>query len=154
MEAANFQQNIVKDLLGCLRLMVVYTGHKLGIFLKLKELQDSGKKDGVTFTELAQACKIHVRYMEEFLRACAVHGLVTYTLQDPESMSLYFLPKGHAESLTDKKSAAYSAATSAFVPALSRVLTEDKLFTAFRQGTGVDYTEYGEELIEGISEGK
>ena len=60
---------------------------------------------------------------------------------------------GHAECLTNKDSPHYAAAATAFIPSLAGVLKEDKLFSAYKDGSGVDYSDYGEEVLEAISEG-
>ena len=109
MESAEFQERIVSQLVSSMGLMLLYTGHKLSIFTKLKELQDMKKKElkdneqdnrndserlGVTIDEVVKASSLHPRYIKEFLAACATHGYLEYHSAQPESASVFYLPPG------------------------------------------------------------
>ena len=177
MEASAFQEKITNDITTSLGVMMLYAGYKLDIFSKMDELQnmkwaihsekspstfDSNNERnsstvticGLTVKEVGQGCKLNDRYVKEFLEACVTHGFILYYAPKSEDdEALFYLPPGHAKCLVDKDSRHYSAPKTAFVPALAGALKENKLFQAFKRGVGVDYSVYGEEVLEAINEG-
>jgi len=114
----------------------VHIGDRLGLY---RALATNG---GLTAPELARAAGIHPRYAREWLEQQAVSGIVELDDIDAAPDERRFtLPPGHAETLVDRDSIAYSAPLARLGAAVSRPLPQ--LMDAFRNGGGVPWTAYG-----------
>ncbi len=126
--------------LGALELQAVYLGDRLGLYRSLAE-------GPATPAELAERAGIHPRYAREWLEQQAVAAVldVDDTTAAPDRRR-YSLPDGHASVLVDPTSAWLVAPLSRFVTGSAQ--TMPKLLEAYRTGEGVDWAEYGPDVIE------
>jgi 2-polyprenyl-3-methyl-5-hydroxy-6-metoxy-1,4-benzoquinol methylase len=127
--------------LAALDLQAVYLGDRLGLY---RVLQDGGAS---TAAELAARAGIHPRYAREWLEHQAVGGIldVDDVASDPDERR-YSLPAGHAEVLVDPESPWLVAPLSRFVVGTAK--TMPKLLDAYRTGDGVDWADYGPDVVE------
>ena len=127
--------------LGALDLQAVYLGDRLGLY---RTLADGGP---ATPADLAEKAGIHPRYAREWLEHQAVGGLleVDDVAVGPDDRR-YSLPDGHAAVLIDPDSPWLVAPVSRFVVGTAR--TMPALLDAYRTGKGVDWAEYGPDVIE------
>jgi 2-polyprenyl-3-methyl-5-hydroxy-6-metoxy-1,4-benzoquinol methylase len=126
------------DAVGAFDLFSVYLGDILGLY---RALADKGP---LTSAELAESAGIHERYAREWLEHQAASDLVEVSGEEEERR--YRLPEGHAEALLDVSSLNYIAPLARAVLASTRPV--DQLVDAFRNGGGVPYADYGEDLHE------
>jgi 2-polyprenyl-3-methyl-5-hydroxy-6-metoxy-1,4-benzoquinol methylase len=123
--------------LGAAELMAAYLGIHLGLYEVL------AKRGPLTAPMLAKDAAIASRYAREWLEqqaACSILEVddVTKSADD----RLYLLPTGHAEALTDPDSLFWIAPIAMLpVGGMTRVLP--RLLEAYRQGSGVPYSDYG-----------
>jgi 2-polyprenyl-3-methyl-5-hydroxy-6-metoxy-1,4-benzoquinol methylase len=130
--------------LGCAELMTIYLGLRLGLYERLAA-------GPATPARLATEADVDPRYAREWLEQQAVSGLLKVSGVDrPPMQRSYRLPRGHAEALLDPDSPS-SVAPLALLPigGMSKVLPD--LLAAFRDGGGVGYAAYGEDLRGGQS---
>jgi 2-polyprenyl-3-methyl-5-hydroxy-6-metoxy-1,4-benzoquinol methylase len=127
--------------LGALEMQAVYLGDRLGLY---RSLADEGP---ATPLELGERAGIHPRYAREWLEQQAVAAIldVDDTNADPDDRR-YTLPDGHAAVLIDPTSAWLVAPVSRFVTGSSQAMP--KLLEAYRTGRGVDWADYGPDVIE------
>ena len=127
--------------LGALDTQAVYLGDRLGLYRSLAE------EGPATAAELAQRAGIHPRYAREWLEHQAVGAIldVDDTAADPE-VRRYALPDGHAAVLLDPESPWLVAPISRFVTGSAQ--TMPALLEAYRTGEGVDWADYGPDVIE------
>jgi SAM-dependent methyltransferase len=122
-------------------LLSVVIGDQLGLYKALA-------RDGsATSGELAARAGIAERYAREWLEQQAASGilLVDDAAAAPDQRR-FTLPVGHAEALT-KPDSPYSIAPMArAIAACARVLPQ--LLDAFRSGGGVEWSDYGRDMIE------
>jgi 2-polyprenyl-3-methyl-5-hydroxy-6-metoxy-1,4-benzoquinol methylase len=127
--------------LGALEMQAVYLGDRLGLYRSLAE------EGPATPGELAERAGIHARYAQEWLEQQAVAGVL-----DVDDMSAapderrYALPDGHAAVLIDLTSPWLVAPISRFV--MGSAQTMPALLAAYRTGEGVDWADYGPDVIE------
>jgi 2-polyprenyl-3-methyl-5-hydroxy-6-metoxy-1,4-benzoquinol methylase len=128
--------------LGALELQAVYLGDRLGLY---RSLADEGP---ATPAELGERAGIHARYAREWLEQQAVAAVldVDDVTAAPDDRR-YSLPDGHAAVLIDPTSAWLVAPLSRFV--MGSAHTMPKLLEAYRTGEGVDWADYGPDVIEG-----
>ncbi len=127
--------------LGALDMQAVYLGDRLGLYRSLAE-------DGsATPAALAERAGIHPRYAREWLEHQAVGAIldVDDTAADPEARR-YTLPVGHAAVLLDPESPWLVAPLARFV--MGSAQTMPALLEAYRTGEGVDWADYGPDVIE------
>ena len=122
-------------------LLSVVIGDQLGLYKALA-------RDGsATSGELAERTGIAERYAREWLEQQAASGilLVDDAAAGP-GQRRFTLPAGHAEALT-KPDSPYSIAPMArAIAACARVLPQ--LLDAFRSGGGVEWSDYGRDMVE------
>ncbi|MEA2606416.1 MAG: hypothetical protein QOI00_1173 [Chloroflexota bacterium] len=127
--------------IGMMDLMSVYMGDRLGLY---RALQDGGP---ATSTELASRAGIDERYAREWLEHQAVTDILD--VDDgaaPADRRRYELPAAFAAPLLDLDSPMSIAPLARSVVACAKVLPE--LLVAYRTGGGVDWADYGPDMIE------
>jgi ubiquinone/menaquinone biosynthesis C-methylase UbiE len=126
---------------GAMDLLVIYLGDRLGLY---RSLADDGS---ATAPELAARTGIAPRYAREWLEHQAVAGFVDVDDVAAEADTRrYALPAGHAEVLLDDDSLAHVAPLARFIVGAAQ--TMPRILEAFRSGGGVDWAEYGPDVIE------
>jgi 2-polyprenyl-3-methyl-5-hydroxy-6-metoxy-1,4-benzoquinol methylase len=128
--------------IGALDIQAVYLGDRLGLYQALADGPPA------TAPELAERAGIDPRYAREWLEHQAVGAIldVDDVTADPDERR-YTLPAGHAAVLADPESAAYMAPLSRFMVGTAK--TMPKLLDAYRTGEGVDWADYGADVVEG-----
>ena len=129
-------------MLASLDLQAVYLGDRLGLY---RALEEGGP---ATPPELAERAGIDPRYAREWLEHQAV-GLDPRRgrrRRPPPDERRYTLPAGHAAVLTDPESLALVAPLARFVVGTAK--TMPKLLDAYRTGDGVDWADYGPDVVE------
>lgn len=128
--AAAFEERLV-DILnsGALSLMVS-VGHRTGLF---DALAGAGP---VTIDELARAAGCDRRYVEEWLGAMTVGGIVDHDA----AARTYELPEEHARFVSRGSAAENLAVFAQYIPLLGAV--EDDIVDCFREGGGVPYERF------------
>ncbi len=127
--------------LGALDMQAVYVGDRLGLY---RALDEGGP---ATASELAERAGIHPRYAREWLEHQAVGAVldVDDVSAEPDGRR-YTLPDGHAAVLIDPESPWLVAPLARFVRGAAR--TMPALLDAYRTGQGVDWADYGPDVVE------
>jgi 2-polyprenyl-3-methyl-5-hydroxy-6-metoxy-1,4-benzoquinol methylase len=128
--------------IGTLDLQAVYLGDRLGLY---RALHEGGP---ATPVELAERAGVHPRYAREWLEHQAVGAIldVDDVTAAPDDRR-YTLPAGHAEVLVDPDSLVLLAPLARFLVGTAK--TMPKLLDAYRTGGGVDWADYGPDVVEG-----
>ncbi len=127
--------------LGMMDVMSVYVGDQLGLY---RALRDRGS---ATSTELAKRAGIDERYAREWLEQQAVTGILE--VEDPAAAPdarRFTLPNAYAEALLNKDSPYSIAPLARSIVACAKVLPQ--LMAAYRTGGGVEWADYGPDMIE------
>jgi 2-polyprenyl-3-methyl-5-hydroxy-6-metoxy-1,4-benzoquinol methylase len=122
-------------------LLSVVIGDRLGLYKTLA-------RDGsATSGELAARAGIAERYAREWLEQQAASGiLVVDDVAAAPDQRRFTLPPGHAEALTDPESPYSIAPMARAFAASAGVLPQ--LLDAYRSGGGVEWSDYGRDMIE------
>jgi 2-polyprenyl-3-methyl-5-hydroxy-6-metoxy-1,4-benzoquinol methylase len=131
-------ERLFLDAVGAFDLFSIYLGDTLGLY---RALADGG---AMTSAQLAGAAGIDERYAREWLEHQAASGLLDVAEESGERR--FVLPEGHEEALLDASSLNYVAPMARSVLASIRPI--DSVVEAFRNGGGVPYADYGEDLHE------
>jgi 2-polyprenyl-3-methyl-5-hydroxy-6-metoxy-1,4-benzoquinol methylase len=115
--------------LGAYELFAVHLGNRLGLYRAFDG-------EALTPAELAAKAGIAERYAQEWLEQQAVAGFLEV------DGDRFRLPAGHAETLTDEESLAYTTPMATYGAVFGSVLPQ--LEAAFRTGGGVDWEEFGD----------
>jgi 2-polyprenyl-3-methyl-5-hydroxy-6-metoxy-1,4-benzoquinol methylase len=130
-------QRLFTDAVAAFELFSVYVGDELGLYRVL------GTNGAASSAELAAAAGVNERYAREWLEGQAAAGLLEVENGDIRRFSL---PAGHAEAMLDESSLNYAAPMArAIVAATSPVRA---LLETIRQGGGIPYADYGNDLHE------
>jgi 2-polyprenyl-3-methyl-5-hydroxy-6-metoxy-1,4-benzoquinol methylase len=127
--------------LGMAEVMTVYLGGSLGLY---RALEQAGS---MTAGELATGAGILERYAREWLEQQAAAGILA--VEDATATAderRYHLPPGHIEPLLDLDSPFSMAPFCKSFVSLSGALPD--LLAAFRSGSGVGWSAYGQDAIE------
>lgn len=127
--------------IGAVDMVSVYLGDRLGLYRALAETGAS------TPAELASGAGIHERYAREWLEQQAVTGILE--VDDPaklESERRYSLSSAHAEALINLDSMFSISPLARTLVASIQALPQ--LMEAFRTGGGVEWSDYGSDMIE------
>jgi 2-polyprenyl-3-methyl-5-hydroxy-6-metoxy-1,4-benzoquinol methylase len=131
-------ERLFMNAIGAFDLFSVYVGDVLGLYRALAE------RGPLTSTELADAAGVHERYAREWLEHQAASDLLA--VEGNESERRFRLPEGHDEALLDVSSLNYIAPMARSV--LASIRPVDAVLDAFRNGGGVRYADYGEDMHE------
>ena len=127
--------------LGMLDVMSVYVGDRLGLY---KVLHDGG---AATSSALASRAGIDERYAREWLEQQAATGILE--VDDPDAAASdrrFRLPEAHVEPLLDRESPYSITPLGRSLVACAKVLPQ--LMEAYRTGGGVEWADYGPDMIE------
>jgi 2-polyprenyl-3-methyl-5-hydroxy-6-metoxy-1,4-benzoquinol methylase len=128
--------------LGMFEVMAVYLGERLGLY---RALHEGGP---ATPSDLATRAGIDGRYAREWLEQQAVSGMLDVDDEAaPSEERRYGLPDDFTAPLLDPDSAASMAPLVRAVVACSAALPQ--LVEAYRSGRGVEWADYGPDMIEG-----
>ncbi len=128
-------------ILGALDAQAIYLGDRLGLY---RALAEGGP---ATAPELASRAGIHPRYAREWLEHQAVGAILD--VDDEAALPdarRYSLPDGHAEVLVEEESLSYMAPLPRFVVGSAQRMPD--LLAAYRTGGGVDWADYGPDVVE------
>ena len=123
---------------GAFDLFSVYIGDALGLYRALSE------RGALTPAELAEVAGMHERYAREWLEHQAASELLEAEGEGEERR--FRLPEGHDEALLDESSLNYIAPLARAV--LTSVRPIDSLLEVYRNGGGVPYADYGDDVHE------
>jgi 2-polyprenyl-3-methyl-5-hydroxy-6-metoxy-1,4-benzoquinol methylase len=127
--------------LGMMDVMAVYLGDQLGLY---RALRDRGS---ATPAELAKRAGIDARYAREWLEHQAVSGILDVeNPAAPADERRFTLPAAYAEPLLDKDSPNSITPLARSIVACAKVLPQ--LMEAYKTGGGVEWAEYGADMIE------
>jgi 2-polyprenyl-3-methyl-5-hydroxy-6-metoxy-1,4-benzoquinol methylase len=127
--------------LGMFDVMSVYVGDRLGLY---RALHDAGP---ATSADLATRAGIDERYAREWLEQQAATGFLT--VDDVAALPAdrrYELPDAYVEPLLNPESPYSMAPLARSVVACAKVLPQ--LLEAYRTGGGVEWSDYGPDMIE------
>jgi hypothetical protein len=137
-----FVERLLESTAGVFDLFTIYIGDRLSFY---KALTGNGP---MTVGQLAEATGTHERYVREWLEQQTVSGILE--VENPDAAApdrIFSLPAGHGEVLTEKDSLNYLAPLAQLVVGVTRPI--ESLLEAYRNGGGVAYSEYGEDMLEG-----
>lgn len=127
--------------LGMLDVLAVYLGDRLGLYAALR---DAGP---ATAPELASRAGIDVRYAREWLEQQSVTGIleVDDVAAAPDERR-YTLPEAYVDPLLNPDSAYSITPLARSLVASAKVIPQ--LLEAYRTGGGVEWSDYGADMIE------
>ncbi len=127
--------------IGMFDLLSVYLGDRLGLY---RSLADGGP---ATSADLAARAGIAERYAREWLEQQAATGILDVDDPDlPADRRRFTLPEAYVAPLTDPDSPLSIAPLARSLVGAAKVVAP--LLEAFRTGGGVDWAEYGPDMIE------
>lgn len=141
--ADELAERILGSLLGTAEVFSIHLGDRLGWY---RSLADDGP---ATPAELSTRTGTQERYAREWLEQQAVIGLLTVTGDDAGRR--YTIPASTAEVLTDPTSLAYMAPFARMFSAVGPVLP--RLLEVYRDGGGVGWDEFGDDMRESQADG-
>jgi 2-polyprenyl-3-methyl-5-hydroxy-6-metoxy-1,4-benzoquinol methylase len=128
-------------MIASMELLTVYLGERLGLYAALR---DGGP---ATAHELAARAGIDERYALEWLEQQAMAGVLDVDdVAAAPGARRFGLPSGHGEVLLDERSPHLLGPASRFIVGMAQRLPD--LLAAYRTGAGVDWAEYGPDVIE------
>jgi 2-polyprenyl-3-methyl-5-hydroxy-6-metoxy-1,4-benzoquinol methylase len=134
---AAFAERVALAAIGGFELATIELGMRLGLYETL-----SGGP--ATAPELAAGAGIDARYAREWLEQQATAGIVSIHSEPPDGEPdhrVFALPSAHQVCLLDPDNLAGVAPLATFAVASSVMLPQ--LVEAYRQGTGISFSEYG-----------
>jgi hypothetical protein len=137
-----FIERVLQSVNGAFDVFALYIGDRLGYYTTLARFES------LTSGELAAETGTVERYTREWLEQQAVTGVLE--VANPEAPAMercYSLPEGHCEVLADHDSLNFLAPLAQVLVGATRPM--DALLAAYRQGGGVPYTAYGDDLVRG-----
>ena len=130
--------------IAVLEMLSIYVGDRLGLYRALAE------RGPVTTSQLARSAGIHERYAREWLEQQAVAGLIEVAAENSDAARRqYRLAPGPAEVMLDPESLNYLVPIVWAIPGLAATLPA--LLSAYRDGGGVPYKDYGEDFRNSIA---
>jgi 2-polyprenyl-3-methyl-5-hydroxy-6-metoxy-1,4-benzoquinol methylase len=135
-EAAALGGRIGDEVNNAMSVLNLYLGYRMELFGAMEETGPC------TAEILARSTGMSERYLREWLE-CMASG--RYIEHDPASGRFFLTPAQQAVYLVPDHPA-HALPSVAFIPSLASVLP--RLMQAFRQGTGVPFEEYGDDLVD------
>lgn len=133
-------ERLLGSLLGCVEVMSIYLGDRLGWYRSLAT-------DGpATAPDLAARTGTHPRYAREWLEQQAVAGYLEVAEEGAADERVFAIDAAHAEVLTDPGSLAYLAPIPRMFGAVGPALPQ--LLAAYRNGGGVSWDDLGADARE------
>jgi len=137
-----FIERLLRSTAGAFDMFTIYLGHRLGFYEAL------ANDDFLNSTELASRTGTHERYVREWLEQQAVTGILQVENGSADRKARRFrLPAGHREVLVERDSLNYLAPLAQSLAGAVRPL--ESVVSAYRNGGGVPYEEYGVDMREG-----
>ena len=136
-----FVERLLRSARGTFEIFSIYMGHQLGYYAAL------AGNGWTTPAQLAEKTASNRRYATEWLEQQASTGIIEAVGADDDGKSCFRLPAAHAEVLAEPDSLNYLAPLSQIVVGAARPV--HKVINAYRDGSGVPYSTYGSDLIEG-----
>ena len=134
-------ERLFRATIGMFDILSVYIGDRLGLY---RALHDGGP---ATAAELAARAGIDDRYAREWLEQQAVSAILEVDdASTPAEARRYALPQAYAAPLLDPDSPWSIAPIARSVVGCAKVLPQ--LLDAFRTGGGVEWADYGPDMIE------
>lgn len=134
-------ERLLGSLLGTMEVFTIYLGDRLGLYAALAE-------GPATPGDLAARAGIAERYAREWLEQQAVTGLLEVDdAAASASDRRYVLPAEHAEVLLDRDALTYLTPISRVLVAAAQQMPA--LMTAYRDGGGVNWRDFGPDMSEG-----
>jgi SAM-dependent methyltransferase len=133
-----FMERAIGNFSGALVTALSVLGDRLGLFAELAENGPASAR------ELAERARVDERYAAEWLRGLAA---AEYLERDPDG-ERYSLPAEHVPALAEEAGPMFLCGGYQMVPALLGPI--DRLERAFRNGGGVDQSEYPDGLWDGM----
>ena len=131
---------LVEATLGSMDVLTVYVGDRLGLY---RALHDGGP---ATAADLAARAGIHPRYALEWLEQQAVSGILDVDdVTAPADARRFSLPEAYAAPLLDRDSPWSIAPLTRAVASIGSVMP--RLLDAYRTGGGVEWADYGADMI-------
>jgi SAM-dependent methyltransferase len=125
---------------GCAAMRMAYYGIRLGLLSALHQAPT-----GLSSDEVAEQLGLDPRYVAAWAKAASAAGVLAY---DPASGR--FSPAPYvAELLLDENSPHYMGGIPVTLAVESRLV--DRLAQCMREGGGIPFAEYGQEMAEGLS---
>lgn len=145
-ESASTEDDLVnrifQSVLGFNEICLMHIGEVLGLY---RALADHGE---LTAVELARQTGTHERYVQEWLEAQAVSGILKVDSQVSSARDRrYSLPAAHVDVLTNRDHPSFMAAFARMQVGMMSPIRS--VIEAFRSGGGVDYADYGEDFCDG-----
>jgi 2-polyprenyl-3-methyl-5-hydroxy-6-metoxy-1,4-benzoquinol methylase len=137
-------QGLFTATVNALELLHVYIGDRLGLYRVMSE-----RGSAMSAPELAAAASISERYAREWLEQQAVAGILDVDPAEPEQDRLFRLPAAHMEVLLDADSLSYLGPLASAIASIGGAMPA--ILEAFRNGGGVPYASYGDDMREAIA---
>ena len=134
-----FASRFMEMATGAAVLGVVAIGDRTGLFGAL------AGRGPLSLDEIVESTGLNERYLREALASLAAAEMLHY---EPERET-YELPDAHAACLADESSPYFLGGWTQIIPAILKAIPG--VAQAFREGGGVAYSEYGDEMVEGIA---
>ncbi len=129
---------LLESAIGSMDIFAVYAGEKLGLYRSLAQAGPA------TPAELAARTGTYERYIREWLEQQATSGILAAEPSGAGSERRYALPPGYEAVLVDGESELFVAPVGRFV--VSAFAQAPALLNAYRQGGGVPWEAYGEDM--------
>lgn len=136
-----FVDRMLRSARGTFEIFSIYMGHRLGYYTAL------AGNDWTTIAQLSEKTATNSRYAREWLQQQASAGILEASETDDDEKRSFRLPAAHAEVLAEPDSLNYLAPLSQIVVGAARPVHQ--VINAYREGSGVPYSTYGSDLIEG-----
>ena len=137
-----FINRLFGEAVGAFNIFAIHIGSRLGFYRELS------RGAGLTSKELAALTGTQERYVREWLEqqaaACVLD--VADGVADPGERR-FFLTPGRAEALVDRDSLNYAAPLAQLIVGAASPI--DQLIQAYRNGGGLPFSQYGENMREG-----
>lgn len=137
----NFVDRMLRSARGTFEIFSIYMGHQLGYYTAL------AVNGWTTPAQLAEKTSTHRRYALEWMEQQASAGILEAGEEDDDEKRCFRLPAAHAEVLAEHDSLNYLAPLAQIVVGAARPV--HKVIKAYHDGSGVPYSAYGKDLIEG-----